>query len=433
MTEPNLPRHPELVSGPISPARPEPSGLAWRRGGACPDSAESAARWVLKQVQDDEVGEVASKTQSPPSLSLSKAACWLLALLLLLPLPAHAERVRDLGAFQGVRSNQLTGYGVVVGLAGTGDDSLEYLTQAMHGVSGRVGVQLPPGVNPALKNAAAVIITADLPAFAKPGQRIDITVSAIGKAKSLRGGALIVTPLYGADGQVYAMAQGNLAVGGLGISGADGSKLTVNVPTVGRIAEGASVERGVATGFDAAEVLRWNLYSADFLTATRVRDAINARWPGMATIDDGITLALRLPAGTDARASAMAAIEMIEVSPAEAAARVVVSSRTGTVVINSAVRLYPAAISHGKLTVRIDESPTISQPAPFSKGQTASQEDSKLTVDEEGERVVLFKPGASLARLVDALNLLGVSPSDLVAILEALKQAGALKAEMVVI
>jgi flagellar P-ring protein FlgI len=353
--------------------------------------------------------------------------------LLFTALPAHAERVRDLGAFQGVRSNQLTGYGVVVGLAGTGDDSLEYLTQAMHGVSGRVGVQLPPGVNPALKNAAAVIITADLPAFAKPGQRIDITVSAIGKAKSLRGGALIVTPLYGADGQVYAMAQGNLAVGGLGISGADGSKLTVNVPTVGRIAEGASVERGVATGFDAAEVLRWNLYSADFLTATRVRDAINARWPGMATIDDGITLALRLPAGTDARASAMAAIEMIEVSPAEAAARVVVSSRTGTVVINSAVRLYPAAISHGKLTVRIDESPTISQPAPFSRGQTAQQEDTRLEVEEERRSVVHFKPGASLAKLVDALNLLGVSPSDLVAILEALKQGGALKAEMVVI
>lgn len=357
----------------------------------------------------------------------------ILALALLFAAPAHAERVRDLGAFQGVRSNQLTGYGVVVGLAGTGDDSLEYLTQAMHGVSGRVGVQLPPGVNPALKNAAAVIITADLPAFAKPGQRIDVTVSAIGKAKSLRGGALVVTPLYGADGQVYGMAQGNLAVGGLGISGADGSKLTVNVPTVGRIAEGASVERAVGTGFASAEILRWNLYSADFLTATRVRDAINTRWPGMASIDDGVTLALRMPAGANQRASAMAAIEMIEVSPAEAAARVVVNSRSGTVVINSAVRLYPAAISHGKLTVRIDENPAISQPAPFSRGQTAQQEDSKLDVEEEGNRVMLFKPGASLAKLVDALNLLGASPSDLVAILEALKQAGALKAEMVVI
>jgi flagellar P-ring protein precursor FlgI len=352
---------------------------------------------------------------------------------ILAPTLAQAERLRDLGKFQGVRTNQLTGYGVVVGLSGTGDDSLEYLTQAMHGVSGRVGVQLPPGVNPALKNAAAVIITADLPAFAKPGQRIDITVSAIGKAKSLRGGALILTPLYGADGQVYAMAQGNLAVGGLGISGADGSKLTVNVPTVGRIADGASVERGVSTGFDSGEVLRWNLYQSDFLTATRVRDAINQRWPGMATIDDGMTVALRLPAGANDRASVMAAIEMIEVTPAEAPAKVVVNSRTGTVVINSAVRLYPAAISHGKLTVRIDESPQVVQPAPLSRGQTAVQQDSTLSAEEEGRRVVLFKPGASLAKLVDALNLLGVSPSDLVAILEALKEAGALKAEIEVI
>lgn len=349
------------------------------------------------------------------------------------PLPAHAERIRDLGTFQGVRSNQLTGYGVVVGLAGTGDDSLEYLTQAMHGVSGRVGVQLPPGVNPALKNAAAVMITAELPAFAKPGQRIDVTVSAIGKAKSLRGGALIMTPLYGADGQVYAMAQGNLAVGGLGVSGADGSKLTVNVPTVGRIADGASVERAVATGYDAGESLRWNLFQADFLTATRVRDAVNARWPGTATVVDGTTVALRLPAEADARASRMAAIEMLDVTPAEAPARVVINSRTGTVVINSSVRLYPAAISHGKLTVRVEENPRVVQPAPLSRGQTAIEQDSTLSAEQEGNRVVHFKPGASLAKLVDALNLLGVSPPDLVAILEALKQAGALRAEMVVI
>ena len=348
-------------------------------------------------------------------------------------LPAHAERVRDLGAFQGVRSNQLTGYGVVVGLNGTGDDSLEYLTQAMKGVSGRVGVQLPAGINPSLKNAAAVMITADLPAFAKPGQRIDVTVSAIGKAKSLRGGALILSPLYGADGQIYAMSQGNLAVGGLGVSGADGSKLTVNVPTVGRIADGASVERSVATGFDSAEVLRWNLFQADFQTATRVRDAVNKRWPGTASIDDGVTLALQLPLAADARASRMAAIEMLDVSPAEAPARVVINSRTGTVVISSAVRLSPAAISHGKLTVRIDESPTVVQPAPLSRGQTAQQESSTLSVEEAGGHVALMKGGASLAKLVDTLNALGVGPSDLVAILEALKQAGSLKAEMVVL
>lgn len=357
----------------------------------------------------------------------------LLCALALLASPAHAERVRDLGQFQGVRTNQLTGYGIVVGLPGTGDDNLEYLTQAMKGVSGRMGLTLPPGIAPGLKNAAAVMITADLPAFAKPGQRIDVTVSTIGKAKSLRGGALILTPLYGADGQIYAMAQGNLAVGGLDAGGKDGSKVTINIPTVGRIAEGASVERAVATGFDSSDVLRWNLFDADFLTASRVRDAINMRLPGTATVEDGVTLALRLPPDPNTRASVMAAIEMIEVTPAETPARVIVNSRTGTVVINSAVRLSPAAISHGKLTVRIDEKPTVVQPAPFSRGKTTTEQNSTITTDEEKHAVALFKGGASLSKVVDALNMLGVTPSDLVAILEALKQAGALKAEMVVI
>jgi flagellar P-ring protein precursor FlgI len=357
----------------------------------------------------------------------------LAALAAIVPAAAHAERVRDLGAYQGVRSNQLTGYGVVVGLAGTGDDNLEYLTQAMRGVSGRMGLQLPPGVSPGLKNAAAVMITADLPAFAKPGQRIDVTVSTIGKAKSLRGGALIMTPLYGADGQIYAMAQGNLAISGLGVSAKDGSQLTVNVPTVGRIADGASVERAVATGFENAPVVRYNLFNADFLTATRVRDAINRFMPATATIEDGVTIALQLPQDVNTRASVMAAIGMIEVTPAETAAKVIINSRTGTVVINSAVRLSPAAISQGKLTVRIDENPTVSQPAPLSRGRTAVQQNSDISTKEEGGHVMMLQPGASLAKIVDALNLLGVSASDLVSILEALKQAGALKAEMVVI
>ena len=355
------------------------------------------------------------------------------ALFASLSVPAAAERVRDLGQFQSVRSNQLTGYGIVVGLDGSGDDNFAYLTEAMRGVSGRLGLQLPPGVNPALRNAAAVIITAELPAFAKPGQRIDVTVSTIGRAKSLRGGALVMTPLYGADGQIYAMAQGNLAVGGLGVSGRDGSKLTVNVPTVGRIADGATVEQSVSSNFDFSEVLRWNLFYADFLTISRVRDAINKTYPGMARIEDGVTLALMLPPGANTRADIMARIEMLEIEPAERAAKVVINSRSGTIVISSAVRLAPAAISHGSLVVRVDENPQVVQPEPFGRGQTAVEEDTAIAATQEVNAVSRIGPGASLAEVVDALNMLGASPADLVAILEGLKQAGSLTAELVII
>lgn len=364
---------------------------------------------------------------------ISRFAAAALALLAIAASPAAAERIRDLGQYQSVRTNQLTGYGIVVGLDGSGDDNFAYATQAMRGVSGRFGLQLPAGVNPALKNAAAVIVTANLPAFAKPGQRIDLTVSTMGKAKSLRGGALIMTPLYGADGQVYAMAQGNLAVGGLGVSGKDGSKLTVNVPTVGRIAEGATVERVVPSGFDHEPVLRWNLFQADFLTIQRVRDAINRVYPGMAQTEDGVTLALTMPQGADARASIMATIEMLTVKPAEKPARIVINSRTGTIVISNAVRLAPAAVSHGSLVVRVEESPRVSQPAPFSRGRTAVEQDSTIEADQGGSAVTRVGPGASLADVVNALNKLGASPADLVAILEALKEAGSLTAEMVII
>lgn len=358
----------------------------------------------------------------------------LIALIVaLLPAAASAERIRDLGQFEGLRANQLTGYGVVVGLQGTGDDNLEYVTEAMRGVSGRLGLQLPPGVSPNLRNAAAVIITAELPAFAKPGQRLDITVSTLGQARSLRGGALILAPLYGADGQIYAMAQGNVAVGGLGVSGRDGSQLTVNISTVGRIADGATVERGVATGFDQQSSLRFNLHQADFLTASRVRDAVNARYPGMARIADGVSIELTLPFGNDQRAELMAQIEMMDVTPAPVAARVIVNSRTGTVVINQAVRLAPAAVSHGKLVIRIEESPTVIQPDPFSRGVTAVEESSEITVSERSDRVALMPGAANLSEIVDALNLLGVGAADLVVILESLKQAGALQAEMVVL
>ena len=373
-----------------------------------------------------------SQQLMPPFLA--KAAAFVLVLLAVLtPVTSAAERVRDLGDFQGLRSNQLTGYGVVVGLDGTGDDNLEYLTEAFRGVSGRLGLQLPPGVSPNLKNAAAVIITADLPAFAKPGQRIDITVSTIGRASSLRGGALILAPLVGADGQIYAMAQGNVAVGGLGVSGADGSQLTVNVPTVGRIPEGASVERAVATGFDASGQMFFNLHTADFLTANRMRDAINTRYPGIASVVDGVTLALTMPDGNDQRSAMLAEIEMLSVQPAPEAAKVIVNSRTGTVVINQAVRLYPAAISHGKLTIRIDEAPQVIQPEPFSEGVTAVEPSTDITIEEQSSNVIAMPGAASLSQIVDALNLLGVGASDLVVILEALKQAGALKAEMVII
>jgi flagellar P-ring protein precursor FlgI len=362
---------------------------------------------------------------------------WIKFILSLIALTAaqalHAERIRDIGDFQGLRSNQLTGYGIVVGLDGTGDDSLEYLTQGFRGVSGRLGMQLPAGVVPNLKNAAAVIITADLPAFAKPGQRIDITVSTIGRASSLRGGALIMAPLMGADGQIYAMAQGNVAVGGLGVSGADGSQLTVNVPTVGRIPEGASVERAVATGLSKSGQVFFNLHSADFLTASRVRDAINTRFPNTATVIDGVTLALDMPAGSDARSERLAAIEMLDVTPAPEAAKVIVNSRTGTIVINSAVRLYPAAISHGKLTIRIEEAPRVVQPAPLSDGVTAVEPASEITIEEEASNVIAMPGAANLSEIVDALNVLGVGAADLVVILEALKQAGALKAEMVIL
>ena len=359
---------------------------------------------------------------------------WLLTLIALGTCAGvSAERIRDLGEFEGLRANQLTGYGMVVGLQGTGDDNLAYATEAMRGVSGRLGLQLPPGVNPNLRNAAAVILTAELPAFAKPGQRIDITVSTLGQARSLRGGALVLAPLYGADGQIYAMAQGNVAVGGLGVSGRDGSQLTVNIATVGRIADGATVERAVATGFDRTNTLRFNLHQADFLTAARVRDAINARFPDMAAIADGVSIELALPFGSNARSNVLAEIEMLPVTPAPTAARVIVNSRTGTVVINQAVRLAPAAISHGKLVIRIEEAPRIVQPEPFGNGFTAVEERSDITVEERSDRVAMMPGAASLSEIVDALNLLGVGAADLVVILESLKQAGALQAEMVVL
>lgn len=348
--------------------------------------------------------------------------------------PAGAARIKDLGTFQGLRANQLTGYGIVVGLAGTGDDSLDYATQGMKGVASRFGLTLPPGVNPAVKNAAAVMVTAELPAFAKPGQRLDVTVSALGKAKSLRGGTLLMAPLRGADNEIYAMAQGSLAVGGLGVEAADGSKLSVNVPSAGRIPGGASVERAVDAGFATAPSLMFNLAEADLTTAQRVAQAINGNLGGsLARAIDAVSIQIDAPPGAESRTQMMARIENLNVDPADAPARVIVNARTGTVVINGAVRISPAAVSHGKLTVAVKEDPRVIQPAPFSRGRTAIEQSSEIEATEETRPMFAFAPGASLSEIVQAVNAIGAAPSDLVAILEALKQAGAMKAELVVL
>ena len=359
---------------------------------------------------------------------------FLVAFLAIVAAPASAERIKDLGAFAGVRPNQLVGYGIVVGLAGTGDDNLEFTVQSMKGVAARFGLNLPAQINPALKNAAAVMITAELPAFAKPGQRIDVTVSAIGRAKSLLGGSLLMSPLLGADGQIYAMAQGSLAVGGLGVQGNDGSKVTINVPSTGRIPDGATVERAVDTGFATSDELMFNLAKADFTTSERVAQAINEKVGiGTARPVDAVTIAIRAPQGEQVRTALMSEIENLSVVAAEPAARVIVNARTGTVVINSAVRVGPAAVTHGRLTVRIDEAPRIVQPEPFSRGETAVEPSSNVQVAEERNPMFLIDPGPRLSDIVKAVNGIGASPADLVAILEALKEAGALKAELIVL
>ena len=411
-----------------------PASPSFFRGCAAP-SRSHGEREKTPKAAKGEGGLNAPLTM--PRLGITAMVRLILASLLALvslAAPARADRIKDLGGFQGIRSNQLTGYGVVVGLPGTGDDNLEYTVQSLKAVASRFGLQLPPGANPGMKNAAVVLITAELPPFAKPGQRLDITVASMGKAKSLRGGSLVLTPLLGADNQIYAMAQGNLAVGGLGAEGADGSKIVVNVPSTGRIPEGATVERAVATGFDSSPMLTFNLARSDFTTAQNVAQAINAKFGfGTAQAIDGVSVAVRAPQGADVRATLMSTIENLDATSAEPSAKVIVNARTGTVVINSAVRVGPAAVTHGKLTVRIDENQRISQPAPFSQGQTALEKKSNVSIEEEKKPMFLINPGPKLADIVKAVNAIGASPADLVAILEALKEAGSLKAELIVL
>ncbi|XBS20645.1 flagellar basal body P-ring protein FlgI [Methylomarinum sp. Ch1-1] len=347
---------------------------------------------------------------------------------------AQAERIKDLAAVAGVRNNQLVGYGLVVGLPKSGDKT-KFTGQSLVNMLTRLGMTLPPGIDPKAKNVAAVAVNAELPPFAKPGQTIDVTVSSIGDAKSLRGGTLLMSPLKGADGNVYAVAQGNLVVGGLSASGRDGSKITVNNPTVGRIPNGATVERSVPSPFSQGNALIFNLHNADFTTANRMVKAINrVLGPDTASAMDGTSVKVRAPSEPSQRVVFASMIENMTVLPDDAPARVIVNSRSGTVVINSKVRVQPAAVSHGSLTVTISENLQVSQPAPLSGGQTVVTPQSEVKVEEEGaNHMFVFNPGVSLDEIVQAVNNVGAAPSDLVAILEALKSAGALRAELIVI
>ncbi|MCB1790304.1 MAG: flagellar basal body P-ring protein FlgI [Gammaproteobacteria bacterium] len=350
--------------------------------------------------------------------------------------PVQAERIKDLATIQGVRDNQLLGYGLVVGLDGSGDKvgASPFTQQSLRSMLAQLGIVVPPNVNLNPKNVAAVTVHATLPPFAKPGQDIDVTVSSIGDAKSLRGGSLLMTPLKGIDGQVYAIAQGNLVVGGLSSEGADGSKVTINIPSSGRVPGGATVERSVSTPFGEDAMLTLNLKSGDFTTVQRVTEAINkAIGGGTAFAVDATSVKVNAPKNIGQRVGFVSMIENLVIDPADAVARVIVNSRTGTVVINSTVRVSPAAVSHGSLTVTISENAQVSQPNPLSGGQTVVTPQSDVSVQEGGSRMFVFDPGVTLDTVVRAVNQVGAGPSDLVAILEALKQAGALRADLVVI
>jgi flagellar P-ring protein precursor FlgI len=344
-----------------------------------------------------------------------------------------AERIKDITSIKGVRTNQLVGYGLVVGLDGSGDNTA-FTVQSLKSMLGQYGITLPANVNPQVKNIAAVAIHADLPAFAKIGQTIDITVSSLGSAKSLRGGSLLMSPLKGVDGNIYAMAQGNLIVGGLGVAGADGSSLSINIPSVGRIPNGASIEREVANPFASGDHILLHLKRSDFTTAKRLADTINrVLGPNNAFAQDSVTVAINAPQDVSQRVGFVSFIENLEFQPGEAAAKIIINSRSGTVVIGNHVKIYSAAVSHGNLTVTITNSREVVQPEPLSDGVTAIKLETDIEVNEEGSRMFRFPEGVTLSEIVRAVNQVGASPGDLVAILESLKQVGALSAELIVI
>ena len=370
------------------------------------------------------------------SINFRLIGALLCAAVTLTPPTVNAERIKDIASLAGARNNQLIGYGLVVGLNNSGDKNTRFTSQNLRNLMLQLGTNfnVPPGTDLKSKNIAAVSVTADLPPFAKPGQNVDVTIASLGDAKSLRGGSLLMTPLKGADGQVYAIAQGNLVVGGLSASGQDGSKITVNVPSAGRIPNGATVEREVPTAFNQGGALVLNLHTPDFTTANNMAEAINKNYgEGTARAIDASSVQVAAPRDPSQRVSFTSLVENLDVKPSAAPAKIIVNSRTGTVVISDHVRVEPAAVTHGNLSVTITERPQVSQPGPLSNGTTAVTPRSDVNVKEEANRMFVFKPGVSLDEIVKAVNQVGAAPSDLVAILEALKSAGALRAELIVI
>jgi flagellar P-ring protein precursor FlgI len=369
---------------------------------------------------------------------LRSSLCTLLITLTMgmtLTAECRAERLKDLAGIQGVRQNQLLGYGLVVGLDGSGDQTTQtpFTVQSIVSMLQQMGVTLPVGTSLQLKNVAAVMVTTSLPPFAQPGQALDVTVSSMGNAKSLRGGTLLMTPLKGADNQIYAMAQGNVLVGGVGAS-ANGSKAQVNHLSVGRISSGATVERAVPSSVGQGNTIQLELNTSDFSTASRVVDAINRRFgPDTAAALDGRAIQVKAPVSADQRVSFLGALESLDVTPAQTVAKVILNARTGSIVMNQAVTLDSCAVAHGNLSVVINTDNAVSQPNALAAGQTTTTANSGISITKDAGQLMMLKAGTSLADVVKALNAIGATPQDLLAILQAIKASGALRAELEII